>query len=291
MGGENSSSRRRDTIAVHNGADDNASGVAAVLEIAEKIYSQKDDLSKNFKFVLFGAEEMGLLGSKYFVENSNIDSSSVTAMLNLDMVGRMKPDSSIQIGGTGTSLETKEIINEINNEFGFKIAMSDAGYGPSDHAAFYAKDIPVFFISSGAHSEYHTPDDDLDALNIEGIQMIANYTSEIATHISQRSEGLTYQESGPKSNPGGGRRYKVALGIMPDFTSTENNGLGVDFVSPGKPGHNGGMKKGDLIVAIDGKPIKNIHEYMFRMSKHNVGDRITVTVQREENEEVLIIQL
>lgn len=291
MGGENSSSRRPDTVAVHNGADDNASGVSAVLEVAEKLYTEKENLKKNFVFVFFGAEEMGLLGSKFYVENSNIDMAAVDAMVNLDMVGRMKPDTSIQIGGTGTSIESKDILNDINEHYGFKIAMSDAGYGPSDHASFYAEDIPVLFISSGAHQDYHTPEDDLGTINVDGIQMIANYASDILLNLSDRAEKLTYQEAGPKSNPGGGRSYKVALGIMPDFTSTENNGLGVDFVTPGKPGNIGGMKKGDLIVAIDGKPIKNIHEYMFRMGKHEVGDRITVTVKREGKEEILLIQL
>ncbi len=291
MGGEGSSSRKRDTVAVHNGADDNASGVAGVLEIAEKLIAQKDELKRNFVFVFFSAEEMGLLGSKYFVENTSVEVSDIIAMVNLDMIGRMKADSSIQIGGTGTSLETKDILNDINADFHFKIAMSDAGYGPSDHASFYAKDIPVFFISSGAHPDYHTPDDDLELLNIDGIKMIANFASEILFSISEKENKLTFQEAGPKTNSGGGRNYKVTLGIMPDFTSTENKGLGVDFVSPGRPAENGGVKKGDLIIAIDGKPIKNIYEYMYRMEKYNVGDRITVTVKRGEKEEVLLIQL
>lgn len=290
MGGKNSGSRMPDTVAVHFGADDNASGVAGIIEVAEKLAQQKD-LKRSVLVMAFGAEEMGLLGSSYFAENPLFELKQLKAMVNIDMIGRLKDDNSLMIGGTGTSSETEDLLNSLNTDSTFVINMQPEGFGPSDHAAFYAKDVPVFFLSSGAHDEYHTPFDHPDNINLDGAKLIADYTFNLMLNLINRNENLTFQEAGPKQRARGSRRYKVTLGIMPNFTSTENNGLGVDGISKGGPAEGAGMKKGDRIVAINGMSVSNIYEYMNRLNKLEAGTTATVDVIRDNEKIVLLVNL
>lgn len=290
MGGKNSGSRMPDTVAVHFGADDNASGVAGIIEVAEKLAQQKD-LKRSVLVMAFGAEEMGLLGSSYFAENPLFELKQLKAMVNIDMIGRLKDDNSLMIGGTGTSSEAEDLLNGLNTDSTFVINMQPEGFGPSDHAAFYAKDVPVFFLSSGAHDEYHTPFDHPDNINLDGAKLIADYTFNLMLNLINRNENLTFQEAGPKQRARGSRRYKVTLGIMPNFTSTENNGLGVDGISKGGPAEGAGMKKGDRIVAINGMSVSNIYEYMNRLNKLEAGTTATVDVIRDNEKIVLLVNL
>lgn len=290
FGGKNSGSRMPDTVAVHYGADDNASGVAGIIEVAEKLAQQKN-LKRSVLVMAFGAEEMGLLGSAYFAENPLFELKQLKAMVNMDMIGRLKEDNSLMIGGTGTSPEAEEILNSLNADSTFAISMQTEGFGPSDHAAFYAKDVPVFFISSGAHDEYHTPFDSPENINLEGAKSIADYTYNLMLNLINRNENLTFQEAGPKQRASGSRRYKVTLGIMPNFTSTKNDGLGVDGVTKGGPAESAGMKKGDRIVAINGMSVSNIYEYMSRLNKLEAGTTATVDVIRDNEKVVLLVNL
>ncbi len=290
FGGPSSGSRMPDTVAVHYGADDNASGVAGIIEIAEKLATQKD-LKRSVLIMAFGAEEMGLLGSNYFVENPLFELKQLKAMVNIDMIGRLKKDNSLMIGGTGTSPESENILNSLNTDSTFAISMQQEGFGPSDHASFYAKDIPVFFLSSGAHPDYHTPFDTPDKINLEGTKSIADYTYNLMLNLINREENLTFKEAGPKQRANGSRRYKITLGIMPNFTSTENNGLGVDAVSKGGPAEAAGMKRGDRIVAINGMPVSNIYEYMSRLKKLEASTTATVDVIRNNEKVVLLVNL
>lgn len=290
LGGVNSGSRTPDTVAVHNGADDNASGVAGIIEIAEKLAHQKG-LKRSVLVIAFGAEEMGLLGSTFFTSNPLYELKQIKAMVNLDMIGRLKEDQSIMISGTGTSIEGEALLNSLNADSAFAISMQPEGFGPSDHASFYAKDIPVLFLSSGAHDEYHTPLDRPDKINLEGTKAISDYSYNLMLNLINREENLTFQEAGPKQRTSGGRRYKITLGIMPNFTSTENNGLGVDGIRKGGPAEAAGMKKGDRIVAINGMPVTNIHEYMSRLNKLEAGTTVNVDVIRNNEKIVLLINL
>lgn len=290
MGGPNSGSRMPDTVAVHYGADDNASGVSGVLEIAEKLAQQKN-LKRSVLVMSFGAEEMGLLGSNYFTANPLFDLKSLKAMVNLDMIGRLKEDHSLMISGTGTSLEGEALLNSLNADSTFKLSLQPEGFGPSDHAAFYAKDVPVFFISSGAHQEYHTPLDHPDRINLEGAKAIADYTYELMLNLINRDSNLTFQEAGPKQRASGGRRYKITLRIMPNFTSTENDGLGVDGVRKGGPAEGAGMLKGDRIVALNGLSVSNIYEYMSRLNKLEAGSTVNVDIIRNGERMVLLVNL
>ncbi|MEE4284702.1 MAG: M28 family peptidase [Mariniphaga sp.] len=289
MGGPGSGSRALDTLAVHYGADDNASGVAAVIELAEKLAGEKKN-RRSIIFAAFGAEEMGLVGSKAFTANPPVNTENMIAMFNFDMVGRFDSVSNaISIGGTQTAKETEEIITRLNP--GFKLAMSGEGIGPSDHASFYLQDIPVFFISTGAHSEYHTPYDDADAINYIGAKKVAEFAHLLVHELATRDSALTFQEAGAKFQRSRAGRFKVSLGVMPDYAGLEDRGLRIDAVTKGKPADLGGIKKGDIITAIDGKKVGNIYDYMNRLQTLEAGQTISVDILRDEKETVLIIQL
>ncbi len=293
FGGPGTGSRMPNTKAVHYGADDNASGVAAILEIAHKLASKKNSLNTNFIFAAFGAEEMGLIGSKHFVNNLPVADSLILAMINIDMVGRLRQDRSLQISGVGTSIEADSVLHLLNTKYNFKLGLSEEGYGPSDHSSFYSKDIPVFFYSTGAHIDYHTSNDTLGAINFDGLFEVTNFIYDLAFTLSSQHVKLTFSEAGPKS-PGGDynrRTMKVTLGIMPDFSGVEKRGLRADLVIKGKPADKAGMESGDIIVALDGLPVGDVYEYMERLNQLKPGQIITVEVIRNEEKKVLIVQL
>jgi hypothetical protein len=290
MGGEGSSSRRQDTVAVHNGADDNASGVAGVLEISEKLVTESP--ARSILFATFGAEEMGLVGSKYLVEHPPVDLSKVQAMINLDMIGRLNEERQLQIGGVGTSPGFESLLDSLNQSFGFKLKFSNEGYGPSDHAAFYARDIPVIFISTGGHPDYHTPDDDLDRINLEGAREVMQFTALLAEYLADEQEKIAFTEAGPKvQGSSRSRRGGITLGLMPDVTYDGNDGMPVMFVTQGKPAAVGGIQKGDVIVAIEGKSVGNVYDYMSRLDQFKEGMSIIVTVRRDGENVDLVVRL
>jgi aminopeptidase YwaD len=293
MGGPGSGSRFLDSLAIHNGADDNASGVAGVMELASLLALEGPPLKRSVVFVAFDCEELGLLGSRYFVTNPLINMKNVMAMINFDMIGRLKPeDQAIMIGGTGTSLESEGILNSLDTG-SIKLNYSPEGFGPSDHASFYGENITVFFFTTGAHEDYHTPDDDWEKINFEGEREVLDIGRQLTLALADRQDLLTFQEAGPKQQEGGraGYRFKVTLGIMPDFTSTVQGGLGVGGVKKDGPAFKGGMLKGDVITAIDGKQVNDIYDYMGRLKMLKPGQVISVDVLRNNQKIVLIIQL
>jgi aminopeptidase-like protein len=292
LGGPGSGSRQPDTLAIHNGADDNASGVAALLEIAEKLAANRQRLQRSLLFISFGAEEMGLLGSKFFTKNPLIDLKQVKMMFNLDMVGHLNPETkAITLGGTGTAAGLDGIVQQHNGPYGFDLKLSPEGYGPSDHASFYAENIPVLFFFTGVHEQYHTPDDDTERINFAGEKSIADYAYDLILSIANRESALAYQEAGPKSRPSAGRGFKVTLGVVPDFSSAEKAGFRIDGVRKGGPADRAGMQKGDVIVAIEGKAVKNIYDYMYRLAELKPGQRASVEFMRGDQKIILIVEL
>lgn len=292
MGGPGSSSRAIDTVAVHHGADDNASGVSMMLELAEKFALTKGSHKRSIICIAFTGEEEGLLGSKYFVDNPGIDLTRVNAMINLDMVGSLTDSTAVQISGVGTADGLRELINTDTDTTVFKVNLSEEGYGPSDHSSFYGKNIPVLFFWTGATLVYHTPSDTYDKLNYKGMVTISSLIFKVAEKLASTSDRLKFREAGPKIEQGRQmRRKSVTLGIMPDFAGNVKNGLRADFVTPGKPAALGGMKKGDIITAINGKSVNNIQDYMFRMGQLKHGQTISVEILRNSNKMVLLIQL
>lgn len=289
LGGKEIGSRRPDTVAVHNGADDNASGIAGVLHLA-KHYAKEKNLEHGFIFVAFGAEERGIVGSKHFAEN--IDSKKVVAMVNFDMIGNLR-NNAITLGGTGTAKEMDDIIYwaEKENWNALKITRSAQGHGPSDHTSFYAKNIPVFYITTGATEDYHTPDDDSYKIKFGGIDSVANFVKCLVNQIQKYPQGLTFTETGsPEASPMRGG-FKVSLGLMPDVTGQVENGLRADMVVKGKPAHKAGMKNGDVIIQVNDIKIKDIEVYMKALGTLNKGDLVKVKVLRGAEEIVLNVQL
>ncbi len=292
MGGPGSSSRAVDTIAVHHGADDNASGVSEMIELAEKFAMTKGSHKRSLVFAAFTGEEEGLLGSKYFVENPGIDLTKVNVMINLDMIGRMQETNTLQVGGVGTAEGLKDLLISLTDTSRLKLTFSEEGYGPSDHSSFYGKNIPVLFYSTGAHLDYHTPSDTWDKINYKGMVSISDEIFSVAEKLSNTSERLQFRESGPRTDVSRTvRRRGVTLGIMPDFAGNVRNGLRADFVTPGKPAALGGMKKGDIITSINGMSVNNIQDYMYRMGQLKHGQTISVEILRNNKKEVLLIQL
>lgn len=292
MGGTGSGSRRQDTSAVHPGADDNASGVSGMIEIAKRLTAQRKNLQRSIIFVAFGAEEKGLLGSKYFVNNPPFELNKFKLMINLDMLGRMKEDKSVQLGGTGTAREMEDLINKSLKQHKILLNTFPEGLGPSDHASFYGQDIPVLFFSTGPHMDYHTPEDTPDKINYDGMKLISEAISELIQQAAKSDQKLTFTEAGPKiATQRHGQQRRVSLGLMPDFTAQGVEGLRADFITKGKAAERGGMKNGDVIVAINGLSVKNIEEYMFRLSQLEPGQTINVEVIRDGKKELLLIIL
>lgn len=290
MGGQGTSSRAPDTVAVHYGADDNASGVAGVIEISE--FLSVAEPARSVVFATFGAEEMGLVGSKFLSEHAPVDMEAVQAMINLDMIGRLNEDRQLQVGGIGTSPGFREMLDSINSNYGFNLKYSNEGYGPSDHAAFYAKDVPVLFISTGAHPDYHTPGDHLSAINLSGTQEVMLFAAEVAGALANKKERIAFTEAGPKVRGSSrGRRGGITLGLMPDVTYDGSEGMPVMFVTEGKPAAVGGIQKGDIVVSIEGKNVGNVYDYMSRLGQLKEGMDIVVTVKRDEDLLDLVIRI
>lgn len=296
LGGQGSGSRRPDTVAVHPGADDNASGDAVVLELAK--YLKKVRAKRSIIFAFFGAEEQGLIGSKNFLEwmkqgddkriNLPINIKGIVAMVNLDMVGRMR-DNAMSVSGTGTSSQFKAMAEAVAEQTKLNISCTPDGYGPSDHASFVAQDIPVLFLTTGGHMEYHTPDDVPSTLNYDGMQQTLDFSQELITRLANMPETPDYI-SVPSSNTMRHANFKVTLGLMPDVMGASRiPGLRADIVVAGKPAHTAGIRSGDIIQEIDGKPVKNMDDYMQRLSELEPDTTIPVKVLR--NEEILTFQV
>lgn len=269
---------------IHNGADDNASGTATVLELS-KLLKKSKLKNNNYLFIFFSGEELGLFGSKYFTEHPTIDLSKVNYMINLDMVGRLNKDSkSITIGGFGTSPSWSRLLPEKTDAFSVKFDSS--GIGPSDHTSFYLKEIPVLFFFTGTHADYHKPGDDVEKINFEGQYRILQYIMDVLAKTN-KDEKLAFLKT-KEPQMGGGVRFTVSLGVMPDYTYS-GSGLHIDGVIDGRIADKAGIKTGDVIIKIGEFNLTDVNEYMTALSKFKKGDPTTVTVKRGQEELVFNI--
>jgi len=281
-GGPNSGSTRPDTIAIHNGADDNASGTAALLELAQKFAAAKNDLKRTLVFTFFSGEELGTLGSSYYVNNPSFPLTQTVAMLNMDMVGRLD-NRSLTVGGSGTSPAWNALLTKYNTDSTFTLKLEPDGFGPSDHASFYGKNIPVLFFFTGTHSDYHRPSDDWDKINYAGEEKVTRYIYSIARDVDGQTEKPLYArvESGAsRSSSGDSRGFSVTLGIVPDFGQS-SEGMKVSAVQPNRPAEKAGLKAGDIIVRMAGKKTLNIYDYMGVLGELKPGDEVEVEVLRD----------
>jgi hypothetical protein len=277
--GENNSLDANPQNKIHNGADDNASGVAGVLELARYFTGNNKKENNNFLFLCFSGEELGLLGSKYFTEHAPIELSTVTYMINMDMVGRLDPQSkTVIVNGTGTSPVWEPLLKQLASE-NLKIKTDSSGTGPSDHTSFYLKDIPVLHFFTGAHSDYHKPADDWEKINIAGEVSILELIASLIERLDAKPK-LTFLKTKTKMQTSRSS-FKVTLGIMPSYAA-DVEGLKVDGVTEGRPGQKAGILTGDIIVQLGDYPIKDIQQYMEALGKFEKGQTVPVKVKRKD---------
>lgn len=296
MGGENSGSRVPTAHKVHPGADDNASGVSAILEFGRvlNLYltesSSKDNYEYEIAISAFGAEEKGIVGSTIFSDTLSKLNKLPALMINFDMVGRLK-EKKLQVGGAGTFTGADSLLNESNSLSQFDLIITKDGMGPSDHSSFYSKKTPVLYFTSGVHKEYHTPSDIPEVINFEGLKSITDYVVNIINSINLSSFQVVYNYIEQKPSTHKRANLKVTLGIIPDFTYEEGDGFRIGPVSQGRPAHKAGLKEGDLITKIGSKKINNIYDYMSSLGDLKEGQEVEIVITREGEELVIVVNL
>jgi hypothetical protein len=282
-GEDGNSTDRSGAKAIHNGADDNASGTAALIELARILKTAKQK-SNNYLFIAFSAEELGLNGSKFFTENPTIDFTKVNYMINMDMVGRMNDSSkTVTIGGYGTSPQWSSLINPNDKKNSFAIRIDSSGTGPSDHTSFYRKDIPVLFFFTGLHTDYHKPSDDFDKINYEGETHIINYISGIVLSPLSNDQKLAFTKTRETQTTSSLRSGSVTMGVMPDYTFS-GAGLRCDGVTDGRPAQKAGLKAGDIIIKLGDYNISSMDSYMQALGKFQKGEKTKVKFKRGNEE-------
>ena len=222
----------------------------------------------------FSGEEMGLLGSNYFVKNSTIDIKTANYMINMDMVGRLKADSTLAVYGTGTSPRFKQVLHAANKNF--KIIENESGVGPSDHTSFYLSDIPVLHFFTGQHEDYHKPSDDSDKLNYEGMEMISDLIFDVITELDSSGK-LAFRKTKNESEET--PRFKVGLGVVPDYLF-DGKGMRIDGTREDTPASKAGLLKGDIVVKLGDSTITDMYGYMRALSVFDIGDRTKVLIDR-----------
>ncbi len=262
---------------IHNGADDNASGTAALIELASQLKKSKNK-NTNYLFVAFSGVELGLHGSKYFTEHAPIDLKVVNYMVNMDMVGRLSETSkTLTIGGIGTSPAWSQIFSVVNKKKPFNVKFDSSGTGPSDHSSFYRKDIPVLFFFTGLHTDYHKPSDDFDKINYTGELQILKYILSIID--ASASKGKLAFTKTRETQMGTTARFSVTMGIMPDYTFS-GTGVRVDGITDGRPAQRAGIQTGDVIVQLGEHNTSSMEAYMQALSKFKKGDKTIVKYKR-----------
>ena len=313
-GGEGSLAPRSGEI--HHGADDNASGTAGVLELARVLTSQRPRPKRTIVFMCFSGEEEGLLGSSYYVNHPVVPLANTVAMINMDMIGRMK-DRKLIIGGVGTAKEWRDLINSANkNLFGeqlslnslpkesskseglaninvsqnasivmnsdparFDLTLQEDGYGPSDHSSFYSKQIPVLFFWTGTHNDYHKPSDTFDKINYSDEARVLTLVSHIIRYVDSADKRLTYTVAKSDSQQGRSTGFRVYLGTIPNY-SDSNDGLLLDGVRDDSPASKAGLKAGDRVVKIGTRDIKNVYDYTYALGEMKAGEEYAIEVMR-----------
>ena len=265
---------------IHNGADDNASGTSSLIELSSILKKSKQK-KFNYLFIAFSAEELGLNGSRYFVENPTISLNSVNYMINMDMVGRMNDSTnSITLGGYGTSPSWKNIIDAVKDK-PFVIKYDSSGTGPSDHTSFYRKDIPVLFFFTGLHTDYHKPSDDADKINYLGMAKVVQFIQQMI-ELDKPAQKIAFTKT-RETQTTTSARFSVSMGIMPDY-SYSGNGVRVDGVSDNRPAKKAGILAGDIVKELGEYKTPSVEAYMQALSKFKKGDKTTALVLRKDQE-------
>ena len=295
---------------IHHGADDNASGTAGVLELARIFSAQRPKLRRTLVFIAFGGEEEGLLGSNYYVNHPLVPLDKTVAMINMDMIGRMK-DRKLVIGGVGTAKEWRQLITQANMaqkmnitanagasspvgvpivvsangrpimtvdpNGAFELTLNEDGYGPSDHSSFYSKQVPVLFFWTGTHNDYHKPSDTFDKVNYNDEARILSLVARIVRDVDSAEQRPTFTTA--KSEPPRGGGFRVYLGTIPNYADS-NDGLLLDGVRDDSPAAKAGLKAGDRIVKIGTRDVKNVYDYTYALGEMKAGQEYVIEVKR-----------
>ena len=265
---------------VHNGADDNASGVAAVLELAQHYAKAAPDRKRGLIFALWSGEEMGLLGSSYFAEHPPVPLSNIVAYINFDMVGRLRTNK-LTLQGIGSSSTWAKMIERRNVAAGFDLTLMDDPYLPSDTTAFYPKGIPVLAFFTGSHDDYHRPTDDINTLDYEGIERITRFAALLADDLAKTDSRPSYVKVERSNAPGGRDSLRAYLGTIPDY-ATEVKGVKLSGVRGGSPAEKAGLQGGDVITEFAGQKIANIYDYTYALDAAKIGQPLKVKVLRKD---------
>ncbi|HYE02581.1 MAG TPA: M28 family peptidase [Phycisphaerales bacterium] len=285
---------------VHPGADDNASGTAGLLlaarALARDAAAMADDQPRrSILFLGFSGEELGLFGSRHFVRESPVPAASIYAMLNMDMIGRLRDDPPLEVGGVGTAEGFADWLRPRFEAAGIRISPKPGGMGPSDHASFYSAQIPVLFFFTSYHKEYHTPADTADLINAEGGVRVSALATTITRDLATRDGALVYAppkiDAGAPAPQGGVRGARVRFGIAPGSYSEDEVGVPVGDVYPGTSAAEAGIKAGDRLMAWNGAPIDGVEGWMRQLARHKVGDEVKVTVRRDGQDLELTVKL
>lgn len=267
-------SRHTGEPAIHNGADDNASGVAAMFRLAEQLKAS-DLKSNNYVFIGFSGEELGLYGSKYFIKTPTIKLANVNYMLNMDMIGRLNEEKVLAVNGVGTS-PVWDDLSKVKTEL--KIVESESGIGPSDHASFYLEDIPVLHFFTGQHTDYHKPEDDSELVNYEGIAIISDFIYELIKSLEKKGK-IEFTKTKDENEGRQAAAFKVSLGVMPDYVY-QGKGMRIDGVQSGRPAEKAGLEKGDVVIKMGDIDVKDIYDYMEGLAQYEKGETGRVVVKR-----------
>ncbi len=279
MGGEGSLHASHEP-AIHYGADDNASGTAGAIELSSRLAA--NPLPRSVIVMAFSGEEMGLLGSKFYTEHPSIPLSKTMFMLNMDMIGRMKNEK-LNIHGSGTAKEFDELIKSKAEPLGLSISTSADGFGPSDHTSFYLKEIPVMFLFTGLHEDYHRPTDTWDKLNYPGQAKTVQFAEDILRSVGSNSTKLTYTKV-ESSSQSRSTQFNVYIGTMPDY-SDHPKGMRLTGVRAGSPAEKAGLKEGDVIVKVGEIDVKNVYDYTHSLSMMKAGEKVKVEILRGPKED------
>ncbi|MGE0637323.1 MAG: M28 family peptidase [Bacteroidia bacterium] len=259
--------------AIHNGADDNASGTSALLQIAKDLKGKYKN--NNYLFIAFSGEEKGLWGSSYYSKNSTIPISTVNYMINMDMVGRLA-ENKLAIYGTGTSPVWNDLLKTVIPD-SIKLTKTESGIGPSDHTSFYLKDIPVLHFFTGQHEDYHKPSDDVDKINFNGIVSVIDFIEKVIAELNDDGKiAFTKTKEEDKANT---PAFKVTLGVMPDYMFN-GKGMQISAVREGKPAAKAGLLAGDIVIKIGKTDVADMQSYMQALSLYKSGDKVKVVALR-----------
>lgn len=282
-GGEGSGSLAPDTVAIHHGADDNASGTSGLLELAQYFATQQQPLRRSLVFVAFSGEELGVLGSNYYVQHPPFPLQQTIAMINMDMIGRMR-DSVVVVDGMGTSPKFEDLLRRSNTDSSIILKLKPDGYGPSDHASFYSKDIPVISFFTNIHSDYHKPSDTWDKIQYDDMEKVLGVASRVASELASADERPVFTKVQQTTPMRTGMR--ASLGIVPDYAE-ETAGLKISGTRAGSAAEKAGLLAGDIIIKMGGKDVKSIYDLTFLLGEFKPGDQIAIIVKRGTEEVTL----